>query len=56
MFRYQQSVATRRIADLVPDLYKSCGEWIYERYPFGRLLNYILAVIGHTSNNYQLYA
>lgn len=57
MFRYQQSAATLRCAELATMIYKSCGgSGIYTDVPFGRLLNDIFAVIGHTSNNYQLYA
>lgn len=57
MFRFQTSSATFRIAEMAVAIFKSCGgSGIYENVPFGRLCNDILAVIGHTSNNYQVYA
>ena len=57
MFRFQTSVATSRISELAVVLYKTCGaSGIYADLPYGRHVNDILAVAGHVSNSYQLFA
>ncbi len=54
MFRYQTSSATYRVAELALALFKACGaSGIYSDQPYGRLLNDIVAVTGHASNQHQ---
>lgn len=57
LFRYQTGSAPERCAELASELYRVCGgSGISEKLPFGRLLNDILAVRSHITNNYQPHA
>ncbi len=57
LFRYQTGAAPERCAELASELYRVCGgSGISENLPFGRLLNDILAVRSHITNNFQPHA
>lgn len=57
MFRFQTAAAPARCAELASELYRVCGgSGVSGALPFGRLLNDILAVRAHITNNYQPHA
>jgi 3-hydroxy-9,10-secoandrosta-1,3,5(10)-triene-9,17-dione monooxygenase len=57
MFRYQTGAAPARCADLASELYRVCGgSGLSAKLQFGRLMNDILAVRSHITNNYQPHA